>query len=151
MARAITATLEVLDQFETVVERVVMLVNIDNTHWASATEAFLPRSVTLFDSLEGPSAVKSLISSRLLLLARQAELRRRDLFPGSAAEEIRWTVDDEVNEPAQRGGYNFGMFAFAYIWCCVCGVDFASLPVVGDAVRLSLLRFVLMSGRERRA
>lgn len=121
---------------------------IGNIHWASATVSFLSSTVTLFDSLGGLSALKSLICSRLLLFARQAELRRRVLFPGSAAEETRWTVDDEVNEPAQRDGYNCGLFAFAYIWCSVCGVDFVSLHVVGDAVRLFLLHYVLMSGRE---
>ncbi|KAK1861750.1 hypothetical protein I4F81_004330 [Pyropia yezoensis] len=37
LARAMTAVLEVLDQFDPAVERFVMLVNIGNTHWISAT------------------------------------------------------------------------------------------------------------------
>lgn len=64
--------------------------------------SFLSGSVTLFDSLEGPSAVKSLIISRLLIFARQSELRRHVPFLGSTESEIRWKADDEVNEPAQQ-------------------------------------------------
>lgn len=151
LSGAMTAVREVLDQFDPALDRYVMLLNIGSAHWAPATVSLLAGTVTMFDSVGGPSAVKSLIVSRPLVFARQAELRRRILFPGLTVEDIRWTVNDEVNQPSQRDGYNCGPFAFAYIWCCVCGKDFAPLPVVRDALRLSFIHFVLISGMEHMA
>lgn len=151
MPRALLSILEVLSTWGPSVEKFVMLVNIGNTHWVSATVSFLSQSVTLYDSLGGPSAKKTLIVSRLLLFARQAELRRRVLLPASVDTEIDWTVEDEVNHPRQQDSHNCALFAFAYVWCFVYGLDFAFLPVIGDELRLSLLHFVIMRGRARAA
>ncbi|KAK1867731.1 hypothetical protein I4F81_010233 [Pyropia yezoensis] len=151
MPRALLSILEVLSMRGPSVEKFVMLVNIGNKHWVSATVSFLSQSVTLYDSLGGPSAEKTLIVSRLLLFARQAELRRRALLPASADTEIDWTVEDEVNYPRQQDSHNCAPFAFAYIWCFVYDLDFASLPIIGDELRLSLLHFVIMRGRARAA
>lgn len=151
MPRALLSILEVLSSWGPSMEQFVMLVNIGNTHWVSATVSFPSRSVKLYDSLGGPSVDKSLIVSRLLLFARQAELRRRTVLPASLEPEINWTVEDEVNHPRQQDSHNCGLFAFAFVWCFVYGIDFASLPVVGDELRLSLLHFVLMCGRARAA
>lgn len=151
LPRAMASIVEVLDTWEPSIDRYVMLVNIGNSHWVSACVSFLTRSVTLYDSIGGPSPAKSLIVSRLLLFARQADLRRLVLVPQADDKEVMWTVADEVNQPAQQDGYNCGLFAFAHIWCHVHGQDLASLPVVGDHLRLSFLHFILKSGVARAA
>lgn len=60
-------------------------------------------------------------------------------------------MEDKVNGPRQQESHNCGLFAFAYIWCIVSGLDIASLPDVGDELRLSLLHLVLMLCRFRAA
>lgn len=151
MPRALQSIVEVLGTWGPSVQQFVMMVNIGNNHWVSASVSMLSRSVTLFDSLGGPSVLKSLVVSRLLLFARQAELRRRVVLPGLSEGEIDWIVDDEVNEPSQRDSYNCGLFAFAHVWFSVHGYDFASISVSCDELRLSLMQFVLKSGEDQPA
>lgn len=151
LRRAVLSIMDVLSTWDASVDRFVMLFNIGNYHWISASISFSSRSVVLYDSGRGKSSAKAFILSRLLLFARQAELRRRAVFLNAVVEDIQWRTDEEINRPTQQDGYNCGLFAFSFLWCSVHGVDFASLPVVGDHLRLSLLHFVLQSGRSRQA
>jgi len=97
----------------------------------------------------GTSSAKAFILSRLLLFARQAEVRRRAVDPDAVVENLTWRADEEVNRPMQHDHHNCRLLAFAHIWCSIHGVDFESLSVVGYHPRLSLLHFVLQSGRAR--
>lgn len=150
LPRAFTSIMEVLDTWGPSTDRYVMLVNIGNTHWVSACVSLRTRSVTMYDSISGPSPTKLLIVSRLLLFARQATLRRRVTSSFSAAEEVEWKVD-EVNQLSHQDGYNCGLFAVGYIWCLVYGQDFGSLRIVGDHLRLSLMHCILQCGSARAA
>eukprot|EP00168_Porphyra_purpurea_P018343 TRINITY_DN6770_c0_g1_i1.p7 TRINITY_DN6770_c0_g1~~TRINITY_DN6770_c0_g1_i1.p7 ORF type:complete len:158 (+),score=38.20 TRINITY_DN6770_c0_g1_i1:2505-2978(+) len=104
LSRAVLLIVEVLNTWSPSVDRFVMLLNISDTHWVSDSVYFLSRSVTLYDSMGGPSRTKSLILSRLLLFSRHAELRRRVLLFETDVKNMKWTVDDEVNEPGQQDG-----------------------------------------------
>jgi len=151
LPRAVLSIMDVLNTWDASVDRFVMLFNIGNYHWISASISFLSRSVVLYDSGHGNTSAKAFILSRLLLFARQAELRRRAVLPNAVMEDIKWREEEEINRPTQQDGHNCGLFAFSFLWCSVHGVDFASLPVVGDHLRLSLLHFMLQSGRARQA
>jgi len=150
LKRAVASILEVLHMWDTSVTRFVLLLNIDNTHWISASVSLTTGCVTVYDSAGGFCDAKRHIVSRLLLFARQAEVRWRAVHPDAAKKDIEWKWL-EVNKPAQHDGYNCGLFAFAYIWCSVYGLDFESLPVDGDHMRLSFIYFVLMNGQARGA
>eukprot|EP00168_Porphyra_purpurea_P000864 TRINITY_DN1099_c0_g1_i7.p2 TRINITY_DN1099_c0_g1~~TRINITY_DN1099_c0_g1_i7.p2 ORF type:complete len:115 (+),score=15.09 TRINITY_DN1099_c0_g1_i7:275-619(+) len=99
-----------------------MLFNVGNYHWISASISFLWRSVVLFDSIGGTSSAKAFILSRVLLFARQAQLRRRTVYPHAVEESREWRVDDEVNRPMQQDTHNCGLFAFTFLWCTIHGV-----------------------------
>ena len=149
LERAMTAILEVLDSWSSSVTQFVMLLNVENVHWISATLSFLSGSVTVYDSLGGGRcAAKDHILNRLVLFARQAELRWRVSHPDLSVGGIEWTVH-KVNSPRQGDSYNCGLFAFTYIWCTIYRQDWTSVVVVGDQLRLSLIYFVLMCGRAR--
>lgn len=117
LPRALTSIVEVLDTWEPSMDRRVMLVNIGNSHWVSASVSFLSRSVSLYESMGGPPPTMCLLISRLLLFARQADLRRRAVTPEEDGAEVDWTVANEVNQPQQQDAYNCGLFAFAHVWC----------------------------------
>ena len=148
METSLRAVLDVLDSWDSSVTQFVMLVNIGNVHWVSATVSLLPGRVVLYDSSGGSSRAKTHIISRLLLFAHQAEMRWRATQGGALVAVHEWAVD-EVNTPRQQDPYNCGLFAFAYIWCYVHGQDLSSLSVVGDQLRLSLIFFVLKCGGAR--
>jgi len=142
LQRAVQSILHVLNTWDASVDRFVMLFNIGNYHWIAGSISFLSRSVVLYDSMGGTSSTKAFILSRLLLFARHAELRQRAVYPDSVVEHFKWRADKEVNRPMQQDNHNCGLFAFGHIWCSIHGVDFESLSVVGDHLRLSLLHFV---------
>jgi len=145
---AVPRVLEVLDSWSASVTRFVMVLNVDNCHWMSASVSLSTGQVTLYDSLGGPSPAKTHITSRLHLFARYAEQRWRATHPDAAVGVIEWQFD-EVNTPRQVDGYNCGLFAVAFIWCFVFGLDMTTFPVDGDQLRLSLIYYVLMSGAAR--
>jgi len=148
--RALAAIVEVLDSWSPSTTRFVMVLNMDNVHWISASVSLLSGTVTVYDSLAGgSSAAKDHIVNRLLLFARQAELRwRLSCLNLSSVGGAEWTVD-HVNSPGQEDGYNCGLYAFSYIWCTVYEQDWGSVVVSGDQLRLSLIYFVLMCGHAR--
>lgn len=151
LERAVESILEVLSTWDASVDRFVMLFNIGNYHWISASVSLLSRSVVMYDSMVGTSSTKEFILSRLLLFARQAELRRRVVYKNAVLEDIPWRTEKEVNRPLQQDSHNCGVFAFAFVWCSIHGVNIASLNVVGDHLRLSLLYFILQCGVARAA
>lgn len=146
MQRALTAIVETFNVCDPSIDRYVMLVNIGGSHWVSAYVSFWTRSVSVNGYIGGSSPLKALIVSRLPLFAREANLRRQVLFPKSPGNESKWTVADEVNEPAQQDGYNCGLFAFAHICSMAHGQDLAALSVVGDHLRLSFINYVMECG-----
>jgi len=77
METALRAVLDVLDSWDSSVTQFVMLVNIGNVHWVSATVSLLPGRVVLYVSSRDSSRAKTHIISRLLLFAHQAEMRWR--------------------------------------------------------------------------
>jgi len=145
LQRALVSILEVLDGWDTTVEQYVMLLNIDNTHWISATVSLSTGFVIVYDSLAGFCPAKKAILSKLLLFARQAEIRWRTFHPKSV-DAIEWQTA-EVNTPRQADTYNCALFAFSYIWCTLLGQDFESMLFEGDHLRLSFIYFVLACGR----
>lgn len=149
LQRSVLSIMDALNTWDASVDRFVMLFNVGNYHWISGSISFLSRSVVLYDSMGGTSSAKAFILSRLLLFARQAEVRRRAVYPDAVVENLTWRADEEVNRPMQQEHHNCGLFALASIWCSIHGVDFESLSVVGYHLRLSLLHFVLQSGRAR--
>eukprot|EP00168_Porphyra_purpurea_P014718 TRINITY_DN4292_c0_g1_i1.p1 TRINITY_DN4292_c0_g1~~TRINITY_DN4292_c0_g1_i1.p1 ORF type:complete len:262 (-),score=53.67 TRINITY_DN4292_c0_g1_i1:82-867(-) len=149
LLRAVLSIMDVLNTWDASVDQFVMMFNNGNYHWILASISFLSRSVVFYDSGRGKTSTKAFILSRLLLFARQAELRRRAVFFNAMMEDIKWQEDEEINRPTQQDGHNCGLLAFYFLWCFVHGVDFASLPVVGDHRRLSLLHCILQSGRSR--
>jgi len=150
LERAMSSIVEVMDTWDSSLTRFVMLLNIDDKHWISASISLTTGCVTVYDSAVGFCAAKRRIASRLLLFARQAEIRWRTVHVDASVGDIEWKLV-EANKPARRDDYNCGLFAFAHIWCSVHGLDFSSLPFDGDHLRLSLIYFVLMNGLARDA
>lgn len=148
LASAVSCVLAVLDSWSASVTRFVMVLNVDNEHWLSASVSLSTGRVTLYDSLGGSSQAKTHILSRVHLFARLAERRWRAVHPDASVKAIEWQME-EVNTPRQKDHYNCGLFAFAFIWCFAHGLDMTSFPVVGDHLRLSLIYYVLMSGTAR--
>jgi len=88
--RAMASILEVLHMWDASMTQFVMQLNIENKHWISASVSLSTGCVTVYDSAGGFCDAKRHILSRLLLFARQSEVRWRTVHPAAAKKDIEW-------------------------------------------------------------
>jgi len=148
LQNAVLRVLEVLDSWSASVTRFVMLLNVDICHLNFASVSLLTGKGTLYKYLGGASPAKTHITTRIKILARYAEQRRRATHPNAAVGAVECHFE-EVKTPRQMKGYNFGLFSLALLSCFACGIDMTSFAVNGDQLRISLLFYVVMSGAAR--
>jgi len=88
--RAMASILEVLHMWDASMTQFVMQLNIENKHWISASVSLSTGCVTVYDSAGGFRDAKRHILSRLILFARQSEVRWRTVHPAAAKKDIEW-------------------------------------------------------------
>lgn len=116
---------------------VVMVINIENSHWIAAKIETISLCITIFDTLRGTSAAKSTAVARLQLLCDAMDIRAgRDPHAWDVKHDWSWHQTDD---------YNCGVFASARVYCCALGYE-SSTSVPVDLLRLALVRYILLRG-----
>lgn len=116
---------------------VVMVINIENSHWIAAKIETISSCITIFDTLRGTSAAKSTAVARLQLLCDAMDIRAgRDPHAWDVKHDWSWHQTDD---------YNCGVFASARVYCCALGYE-SSTSVPVDLLRLALVRYILLRG-----
>jgi len=126
--------------------RMLMILNINDSHWVAADVLFPTATIRLFDSMDGSFAdKKAYVTSRVELFAKEMSRLRHERNP-LLSIKTTWTVQP-VSEPRQKDAHNCGAFALAHLWCVISGDCLPRFTTVGEHLRVALYLSLLQRGR----
>lgn len=126
-----------------------MVVNLCNNHWLAIVVDIVLHKVTVYDSMTGPpSEEKAVAAERALILGIAVlDYRERTRPLAEQSPSPSWDIDVCL-DVVQSGGHNCGAFAFCRVLCASLGLSLSRFTVNGDLMRLAMVRFVLLRGKE---